>query len=581
MNSRRASIALICTLVVQAAIQAAGETPEHAVHSGLRCPISMTFDESSGRLLVATGRDGALNSIDVDSGEVVVRQQLSATLSDFVPIRGHAAWLAIDSAENRLLLLRPGDPIARVMAELPLPAAAEQVVATAGGERALVASLWPRCITVVGIDTERNLLEAEATLKLPFAPGRLLLFDEDRRALIADAFGGQVAVLNLKALSVESIRSLRAHNIRGLAMNGDGSEVWMTHQQLNGLARADLDDLHWGNFLKNGLRRIPVDALLNADADLNRLGRYGTLGGVSDGAGDPGEIVLSPGGAVAIAISGTGDVMIGDPDGELTRVELDLLPTTLEFDADGNRLFVSHRLDDAVSVLDVNSRKLISTIQLNPNSALSPGDRGERLFHDARLSHDAWMSCHSCHSEGHTVDLTADTLGDGDYGAPKRIPSLLGVAATAPYGWDAATPTLQEQVQQSVRSTLHGQQLSDEQLNDLVAYLESLEPAPPGRPQDLDASRPGRLVFEQHGCARCHMAPDYTSEAAYDVGLRDEMGRTQFNPPSLAGVSQRNRYFHDGRATSLSEVMRLHQDQLADPLSSDELAELLEFLGSL
>ena len=44
--------------------------------------------------------------------------------------------------------------------------------------------------------------------------------------------------------------------------------------------------------------------------------------------------------------------------------------------------------------------------------------RGERLFHDARLSHDGWMSCHSCHVDGHTNGLVADTLGDGSYGAP-------------------------------------------------------------------------------------------------------------------------------------------------------------------
>jgi cytochrome c peroxidase len=128
---------------------------------------------------------------------------------------------------------------------------------------------------------------------------------------------------------------------------------------------------------------------------------------------------------------------------------------------------------------------------------------------------------------------------------------------------------------------MHGSDLSDGQLDDLVAYLESLQPPPPPQAPDDDATLTGRLVFEQHGCVRCHALPAYTSGATYDVGLRDEWGRSQFNPPSLAGVGQRNRFFHDGRANSLDEVLRDHQGQLAEPLSMDESAALANFLRSL
>jgi cytochrome c peroxidase len=126
---------------------------------------------------------------------------------------------------------------------------------------------------------------------------------------------------------------------------------------------------------------------------------------------------------------------------------------------------------------------------------LSAAERGERLFFDARLAHDHWLSCHSCHPNGHTIDLTADTLGDGDYGAPKRIPSLLGIADTAPFAWNGSVPDLEAQVQLSVTSTMHGRKLSPEQIADLVSFLRSLSPPLPPNVPLTTTLRRGRAVF--------------------------------------------------------------------------------------
>ena len=53
-----------------------------------------------------------------------------------------------------------------------------------------------------------------------------------------------------------------------------------------------------------------------------------------------------------------------------------------------------------------------------------------------------------------------------------------------------------------------------------------------------------------------HIPPSYTSNSKYDVGIHDEYGLKEFNPPSLRGISQRNRFFHDNRAQTLIEVFR-------------------------
>ena len=88
------------------------------------------------------------------------------------------------------------------------------------------------------------------------------------------------------------------------------------------------------------------------------------------------------------------------------------------------------------------------------------------------------MSRHSCHTDGHTNNLLSDTLGDESYGAAKRVPSLLGVAATGPWTWTGSIARLQDQVKKSIATTMYGAKPSDQQVADLTAYLSSLAPPP-------------------------------------------------------------------------------------------------------
>ena len=122
------------------------------------------------------------------------------------------------------------------------------------------------------------------------------------------------------------------------------------------------------------------------------------------------------------------------------------------------------------------------------------------------------MSCHSCHTDGHTNNLLSDTLGDGSYGAPKRVPSLLGVAATGPWTWTGSIARLEDQIRKSIATTMHGTKPTDEQVADLTAYLSSLAPPSPEvtgiGPVDAPAVARGREVFEARKCASCHVPPD-------------------------------------------------------------------------
>src|SRR5260370_9055077 len=98
---------------------------------------------------------------------------------------------------------------------------------------------------------------------------------------------------------------------------------------------------------------------------------------------------------------------------------------------------------------------------------------------------------------------------------------------------------------------------------------------------DAAAVQRVRKRFARQKSAPSHSPPSYTSAKSYDVGLRDEAGQRNFNPPSLRGISQAGPYFHDNRAHSLDEVFTRYRHELAGKLSGQELSDLLHFLGNL
>src|SRR4029078_11970428 len=106
---------------------------------------------------------------------------------------------------------------------------------------------------------------------------------------------------------------------------------------------------------------------------------------------------------------------------------------------------------------------------------LTLAQRGELLFYDARLSHDGWLSCHSCHTDGHANGQKNDNFSDRSFGAAKRVLSLLGVADTLPLAWNGQGPRLERQIHNSVQSTMQREDaLAGEDVTALAAFLKSL-----------------------------------------------------------------------------------------------------------
>ncbi len=160
-------------------------------------------------------------------------------------------------------------------------------------------------------------------------------------------------------------------------------------------------------------------------------------------------------------------------------------------------------------------------------------------------------------------------------------------------------------------------EVSNQTIHDVVFYLRTLK-APIPREVDRTAVGAGKMLFEQIGCAKCHVptlttgpspiAPlafrefyPYTDLLLHDMGPELDDGYTEgsaktseWRTPPLWGLglsknSQGGQYFllHDGRAHSIEAAILLHGGEGSQSreaygqLTADEKNQLITFLESL
>jgi YVTN family beta-propeller protein len=523
-------------------------------------------------------RSGSVSVLDLKAKRLAAEFPVGQKLADLTITKDGSGVLAVDESAGELIVCERHGAKLTVKKRLPVGQAPQSVQVTPDGSRCVVACLWPHLLTVVALgDTARSV----AQIDLPFAPRNQLLLG-DGKLVVTEAFGGRLAVVDVNAAKLESVRALPDHNIRGLALSVDRKCLLLTSQMLNRSGHAQRDDIHWGNLLTNNLRSLRLATVLDPKADLLTGSDLLHLGDVNHGTGDPSG-VATIGDRLAVTLAGVNELAFGSPTGDSWKyLHTGSRPTALVSSADRRELYVANTFADSVSIVDPAQPAAIAQIPLGLVPEPGPVERGEHLFYDAHLSHDSWLSCHSCHTDGHTSSRLADTVADGSYGTPKRILTLLGASATGPWAWNGSIAKLESQIGQSITSTMAGPKPTQQQLADLSAFLKSLPPAPPHRQAASDETAlRGKEVFKNQGCADCHTPPLYTSGGVFDVGLKDETGHKTFNPPSLRGVSQGGPYFHDGRAHSLEEVFGKYRHQLKDEFTKQELADLIKFLRTI
>ncbi len=545
---------------------AAGNLVAQTLHeqAHFRRPIAVVASSQPDQVLVANRHSGSISLVDLSAGKVLQEVAVGQQLSDMILLPG-TDWLVVtDEKKHELILVeRQSLEVIHRVAVSPYPVS---VITDRTGSWCYVTSLWSRRLSVIQLN-RKEIASSQVTqlFDMPFAPREQLLVRDDGRLIVADSFAANLAILKTGLPSDGDVtlvgrRSFPGHNIRGLDVSVDGSMLLVAHQMLNELAHTVRNDVHWGLLMSNDLRWLKLDNILEGSSDIYAGAHMHPLGEAGSATGDPSALQVAPSGAVVVALGGVGEIALGkEDDFSLRRIKVGRRPTALLVREDHQQVLVANTFDDSLSVVDLALHEEAQRISLGPAGELTDVIRGEQLFFDATISHDGWMSCNSCHTDGHTNGMLNDNFSDKSFGAPKRVLSLLGRANTAPFAWNAGSPDLATQIRRSAENTMQSDEpLSEKKVNQLVAFLKTLPSPPPvgqlrGQLDPLLIAR-GKEVFNSRKCAECHAPPMYTSPRTYDVGLRDKEGNVQFNPPPLVAAGQRGPYLHDGRAKRLEDV---------------------------
>ena len=231
-------------------------------------------------------------------------------------------------------------------------------------------------------------------------------------------------------------------------------------------------------------------------------------------------------------------------------------------------------------------------VPLGPAPVLNAVRRGDILFHDGEASSESWHSCATCHPDARVDGMNWDLLNDGT-GNHKSTKSMVLAHKTPPCMALGVRANAEAAVAAGfVHIHFMPRQQSD--YNDVDEYLKALVPVPgPAIQPDgtlSESAKRGKRLFHspKTGCASCHSGPYLTDLKMHDVGTEahNDFGESEFDTPSLIEIHRTGPYLHDGRYTTLEDLLfkGLHGDlkgERLNQLTDQEKADLINYLLSL
>lgn len=287
------------------------------------------------------------------------------------------------------------------------------------------------------------------------------------------------------------------------------------------------------------------------------------------------------------------------------RLRVGRNPTDVVTSSDGRIAYIANRMDDTISVLEMETMRVASTIDLGGPKEISRERSGQRLFFDASHCYQGQMACATCHPHEGLSDGLAWSLETPQLGRDVvENRTLFGIDGTSPFKWNGMNPNLQ--TQDGPRTAMYifrSQGFSSTEVNDLVTYLLALRlprnPHLATNGQLTDAQARGREIFLRDRtmggelippldrCYTCHSPQThYTSRVSMDVGTATRDDTIQaFDVPQLEGVVRRPPYLHNGEALELEDIWTKFNPNDKHGITSDlnkaQLNDLIEFLKTL
>lgn len=561
-----------------------------------RSPSDLALTPDGRWAITANTTSGTASLVDLKDGKVSAEVRVGERpLSVAVSRKGDLA-LVTNWLSDSVTLLRVSPPRLEVSATFSVGDEPRGAVFAPDGRRAYVALSGDGSVAIVDVSTRT----VQTCVPAGDEPWHLALSPDGGRLAVGSALSGDVRIIHTKSLRVLRTLDTYGRNLRHFAASSDGRWAYLPHTEERGRSttKAHIDQ---GWVVGSRLSRFPLAKKGPREAiALDPQGRaIGDVDGIAVGP-DGNTIALTAGGTHEVVLlrlplpfvsfGGPGDHIepeLLEDARRLRRVEVGGRPLGVAFSPDGKRIVVANYLRNSVQVVDFAAGKLAGEVSLGGPKEPSLARRGEAIFYDAKRSFSQWYSCHTCHVDGHTNGSIFDTKNDGKYGTYKKALSLRGVSKTGPWTWHGRHGDLRASVRSSLTTTLRGPEPTKDDLDALLAFLDTIDfVPPPGRPEEEKSVRRGQALFRRKACDACHVPPDYTTDEIFLVGLEDYGDPFRgFNPPSLRGVGRRSPYLHDGRAITLEQVFKYyHRPKKLNgkpDFTEAELKDLIAFLNSL
>lgn len=260
---------------------------------------------------------------------------------------------------------------------------------------------------------------------------------------------------------------------------------------------------------------------------------------------------------------------------------------------------------------------------------------GRMLYFDTRLSRGQGISCNTCHDlSKFGVDGEPTSPGHKGQRGERNSPTVLNAALHFAQFWDGRASTVEEQATMPITNPIEMAMSDPTAVVAVVKSVPGYEPLfktafpddadpitlenmgkaigaferkllTPSRFDDFMAGKTDALneqevrglkTYLEVNCQMCHLGPLLGGNMYQKLGLAkpyptQDPGRAKitgnegekffFKVPSLRNVAQTAPYYHDGSIKTLSEAVSSMAEYQLKPITPEQTADIVAFLGAL
>ena len=196
----------------------------------LRRPVAAAWLAGSELLAVANQRSGSISVVDIKKRKVLAEVAVGEQLAHVAALPTAGWLLAVDEPRHELLVLRWDAGELQVDQRIAVSRYPVHIAVSPDGSRCTVASLWSRTITSFDVEPAEGAAAPRLTrrneLVLSYAPGEQLFLPDGEHVLVADAFTGQMDLLDVTAQRAVKVPTNNVFRIYAMALSTDQREVF-------------------------------------------------------------------------------------------------------------------------------------------------------------------------------------------------------------------------------------------------------------------------------------------------------------------------------------------------------------------